>query len=57
MQIIYFLARIDQQVETFHSSLSKQDIIKKTRNTKQQHKKQKQNKQQNMNLCFFSLNI
>ena len=42
-EIIYFLARIDQQAEIYHSSLSKQDIIKQQKNKQ----KTKQNKQTN----------
>ena len=48
MRIIYFFARIDQQAEIFHSSLSKQDSTKETnkntnnnKNTKTQKRKDK----------------
>ena len=39
--IIYFLARIDQQAEIYHSRLSKQDIIKKKQKKRQTKQKQK----------------
>ena len=43
------LARIDQQAEIYHSRLSKQDIIKKTKKQKQTKTKNKKHK---MKLCF-----
>ena len=43
-EMTLFLARIDQQAEIYHTSLSKQDIIKKNKKPK--------NKQQKIKLCF-----
>ena len=48
---IYFLARIDQQAEIYHSSLSKQDSTNKNKN-KKTTKKQQQQKNCVLNLVF-----
>ena len=46
--IIRILARIDQQVKSYRSSLSKQDNKKQTTKQKQQREKKKQKKRQHI---------
>ena len=50
-EIIYFLARIDQQAEIYHSSLSKQDSTKENKN---ETKKTKTKNKYILNLVFFT---
>ena len=53
-EIIYFLARIDQQAEIYHSSLSKQDITNETKTTQ---KKTTQKNKYILNLVFSRKSI